>query len=214
MNPFQTRTTMIAAALLASTLSACGVEDERSTEEPAPLEETTDGGEAVPDAGEAAPDAGEGTPDAGEVVTPSNPFSRILRDVTTPVVVALNSETVFCTARGYSEVVLKISVPDLDWLAYFDHRVEGENLPCMTAGVCTEELTPESLINPAEPLARMDVRVVLTEHIVLDHEGQTCVRSLDEVVTGTLRGQEFTHYRAGEVAPSDYATCVAITNLR
>ncbi|HVH46992.1 MAG TPA: hypothetical protein VM925_31830 [Labilithrix sp.] len=140
-------------------------------------------------------------------------FSRVLRDVTTPVVLTLDDKTVFCTDRGYGWTVLKVSVPDLDWLGHFDHRVEGEGLPCITAGQCGAGVQPSSVLDAKNPRANVSVRVVLTEHVVLDRAQKTCWRSLTEHVTAEIRGQSFSHHRSGDIEPSDFDTCDALVKL-
>jgi hypothetical protein len=139
--------------------------------------------------------------------------SRVVRESTTPVVLTLDSKTVFCTDRGYGMTVLKVSVPDLDWLAHFDHRVEGEGLPCMTAGACTPSFGPNAVTEGAEARVTSSVHVTLTEVVTLDRTKKTCERRLDEEVDADIRGHAFTHSRSGNVEPSDFETCAAIAKL-
>src|SRR6187551_3279835 len=54
--------------------------------------------------------------------SPPTVVERVLKDETSWVAIELNSQTVFCTAVGYSSAMLKVSIPDLDWIAHFDHR--------------------------------------------------------------------------------------------
>lgn len=139
--------------------------------------------------------------------------TRVLSDDTTAVVLSLTAQTVRCNALGYGVEELKISVPDLDVLAHFDHRVESEGTPCMTAGACSETLTPASLIDSSRPLEVAQIRVVLTETVVLYPEHETCGRDLVETVTTTVRGLAFSHERSGSLPNTDWATCQQLMKL-
>ena len=134
-----------------------------------------------------------------------------LKDTITNVAMDLNEKTVFCTERGYGTIQLKISVPDLDWLAHFDHRVVGERLPCITGGECTSQLEPGKIIIPGEPFAVVPMRVVLKQHLTLDHSSQTCTQYLVEKIESNIRGHGFTHVRASDAPTAmDYAKCVKL----
>src|SRR5690349_14105848 len=87
-------------------------------------------------------------------------ISRVLKDTTTTVALELTDQTVFCTNRGYSQIELKVSVPDLEWLAHFDHKVVGERVPCITGGECSPDLQPTTILDPNETVALAPVRVV------------------------------------------------------
>jgi hypothetical protein len=153
--------------------------------------------------------------------TPVVTHDRVLRDQTTTIALQLDAERVFCTAVGYSDIQLKISVPDLDWLGALDHRVEGETLPCMTGGLCAasdaalgeEGLTPADFIGDGPAVEIVPVRVVLIEHLVLDAGGGQCTRSLEEDVSATIQGHPFTHqaWGGGESVPVE--VCQAIVDL-
>lgn len=139
--------------------------------------------------------------------------TRVLRDATTSTVLKLATDTVRCSAQGYGQFELKISVPDLDWLAYFDHRVEDEGQPCMTGGACTADFRPADIIDAEEPFVTAPIRVVLTELLEVRPNDRTCTRSLEETVTTTVRGHAFAHFRASEPTPVDYATCLELLKL-
>ena len=143
----------------------------------------------------------------------SGVYTRVLRDLTTKVVLSLNEKTVFCTARGYGATVLKVSVPDLDWLAHFDHRVDGEGLPCMSANACVGDTPPSKMIDASHPFATAPLRVTLTETVTLDTTKETCTRALSEEIKSEVRGIDFTHSRGGDVEPADYATCVELVKV-
>lgn len=142
-------------------------------------------------------------PQPGEVV-------RVLRDQTTTIALALTPQTVFCSAVGYSASFLKVSVPDLDWLAHFDHRVEETGLPCAAAGPCSETVTPEALLSANPRLALVPVRVVLSEHLKLDPDERTCTRRLVEKVTIELTDRVLRHSVEGEPAAWPYDACAAL----
>lgn len=140
--------------------------------------------------------------------------ARVLKDTTTQVSIPLNAETVFCTERGYGIVQLKVSVPDLAWLAHFDHRVVGEGLPCITGGACSDTQNPGEIIDAAHPLETIPVRVVLSEQLTIDDEAKTCTRFLTEAVTSLIRRHKFEHYRySDEAVAVPYEQCLAVLGL-
>jgi hypothetical protein len=139
--------------------------------------------------------------------------TRVLKDTTTMVAVDLNEQTVFCTDRGYGNVQLKVSVPDLDVLAHFDHRVVGEGLPCITGGACDETRQPRDIIDPAHPFEVIPVRVVLKENVTVDYEAHTCARVLTEEVSSLIRRHKFVHERGGDVEQVPFDKCQALSGL-
>ena len=138
---------------------------------------------------------------------------RTLRDVTTNVVLALNGETVRCSALGYGVSELKVSVPDLAWLAHFEHRSGGEGLPCMTAGTCTDELTPNVFLDSSSGLVTVGLRVILTEHLAIDAVAHTCARGIEEEVKSTVLGHDFSHSRSGDYEAVSYELCAELAKL-
>lgn len=140
-------------------------------------------------------------------------MSRVLRDQTTTVALDLNEKSVFCTDRGYGNVQLKISVPDLVWLASLDHRVAGEKIPCITGGRCTNALDPKDILS-SERIAVTRLRVILTEHIRLDAAARTCVSTLEESVAGIIRGHKFNHLVYDNERRVDYEICAALVSER
>jgi hypothetical protein len=138
---------------------------------------------------------------------------RVLKDQTTMIALDLNDTSVFCTQRGYGNVQLKISVPDLDWLAHFDHRVEGEGLPCITGGRCTGTLTPAAIIDPADKISVVPMRVILTDELTIDDTAKTCTRQLREDVKSHIRGRNFFHQMWGANESVDYEKCKKVQHL-
>jgi hypothetical protein len=135
--------------------------------------------------------------------------SRVLKDTTTWIAIQLDDKSVFCTERGYGELELKVSVPDMDWLAHFDHRVVGETLPCIAGGACVAGSQPSDILQSQNPVDVAPLRVVLSEQITIDHTAKTCQRRLSEAVSADIRGKQFTHFRAGDPTPDTYDKCVA-----
>ena len=135
---------------------------------------------------------------------------RVLKDQTTDIALALNEGTVFCSIVGYGASFLKVSVPDLDWLAHFDHRVEASGLPCAAAGVCSDTLNPQTILGANPSLAVVPVRVVLTERLMIDAVARTCMRQLVENVTIQLTDRVLRHSVEGELAAFPYEQCVAL----
>lgn len=140
--------------------------------------------------------------------------TRVLKDTTTIVSIPLNAETVFCTDRGYGNVQLKVSVPDLDWLAHFDHRVVGEGLPCITGGACTDANGPGQILDADHPIESIPVRVVLKETLTIDEAAKSCTRYLTEEVSSLIRRHKFEHYRfADQATPVALEQCLAVLGL-
>jgi hypothetical protein len=143
-----------------------------------------------------------------------NSYETVLKDTTTIVALDLNPKTVFCTARGYGTIQLKISVPDLDWLAHFDHRVVGETLPCITGGECIGELQPGKIIDLNEPITLAPVQVVLKQVLEVDDAAKTCSQTLNEEIHSLIRGKPFNHFKFGDTTPLDYAKCQKLISAR
>ncbi|MBC8057159.1 MAG: hypothetical protein H7Y61_11345 [Rhizobiales bacterium] len=130
---------------------------------------------------------------------------------TTTIALALSPQTVFCSALGYSASFLKVSVPDLDWLAHFDHRVDEAGLPCAAAGECSATLTPQALLSANPSLALVPVRVVLSESLILDPTARTCTRRLVEKVTIELSDRVLRHTVEDQPVDWPYETCAALS---
>lgn len=120
---------------------------------------------------------------------------RILKDSTSLIALDLNPKTVFCTPRGYGMNTVKISVPDLEWLAHLDHRVEGETFPCISGGLCAD-LSDDDVLRNGRGIDMVPMRVVLKE-IITASPDLSCTRELVEEIHSTVRGKEFTHHAAG-----------------
>ncbi len=138
---------------------------------------------------------------------------RTLKDSTTMVALDLNASTVFCTDRGYSNIQLKVSVPDLDVLAHFDHRVVGEDLPCITGGLCGGDLTPDAVIDAKEPIVFAPIRVILKETLTIDHDAKSCTRSLTERISSLIRGRLFNHERSSDAEPLAFEKCKKLSQI-
>ncbi|HEY0880427.1 MAG TPA: hypothetical protein VGD87_02795 [Archangium sp.] len=138
----------------------------------------------------------------------------VLSDVTSPISLLLTQDTVFCSAIGYGLSFLKVSIPQLDQLAHFDHRVEEAGLPCAAVGACDEELGPQSVLQGNPGVENVSVRVVLTEVIRIDEAEGTCSRQLLEDVFTTVRGNELRHHEEDEPSPMRFDDCRAIARSR
>ena len=113
-------------AVLTLCLMGCGL---------APVDESVTPALVVEQAQPVAPAPAPARPLPGELRT-------VLSDVTSPISLLLTEDTVFCSAIGYGLSFLKVSIPQLDQLAHFDHRVEEAGLPCAAVGACDEALGP------------------------------------------------------------------------
>lgn len=133
--------------------------------------------------------------------------------------VELTQETVRCSALGYGLAELKISVPALDYISFFNHSNIGEAQPCMTAGACRldfpgqepgEGLDPSDILDPNNPTEETVIHQLLVENYTLNHDTQTCTRSLKEEVTAEVRGLTFHHVRFGILGEYPFALCQQI----
>lgn len=127
-----------------------------------------------------------------------------------PIQVAVHASSVRCSALGYGALELKVDVPDLDWAAAFNHRQRGEGKPCMTAGVCGGDLTPEKLRAAGEGDISTELWVVHTEVATLDRAHGTCTRELVEEVSMTLHGIDFAHRRSAPLSKLTVAQCLRL----
>ena len=143
----------------------------------------------------------------------SRTITRVLKDSTTMVALDLDASTVFCTDRGYGNVQLKVSVPDLSVLAHFDHRVIGENKPCITGGECKGTNVPSSILNPDKKIEVAPIRVILSQTLYINDENKTCSGYLLETINSYIRGIPFQHMREGELEPLDYEKCIRLQKL-
>lgn len=144
---------------------------------------------------------------------PLEELRTVLRDETTPIDLVLNEHTVFCSAIGYGASFLKVSVPQLDALAHFDHRVEEAGLPCAAVGACDEALGPDTLLQGAPGVERVQLRVVLTEVLRLDFAARACTRQLLEDVEATVRGVTLRHHEEDRPSPMAFELCALAVRL-
>jgi hypothetical protein len=171
-------------------------------------------------AGDALPVEPTPRPQPVEPARPGEPaplpaeVRTVLRDVTTPIDLSLTPSTVFCSAIGYGLSFLKVSIPQLDELAHFDHRVEEAGLPCAAVGACDDVLGPDSVLQGRPGVERVAVRVVLLEVLRLDHETKQCTRQLKEDVFATVRGVALSHDEEDKPAPLAWDACVLLARPR
>lgn len=156
-------------------------------------------------------------------------FKRIIKDETHETTVELNKETVRCSALGYGQSELKISVPSLKWNAIFDHSNTDGRGPCVTAGrmSCsnflqfptlteanlpsiseTKSSIPDELIDPDKPKEKILVRVFLTEEFTITED--SCFRELRENVETNVRGINFNHLRIKNIGELEVNECLQI----
>lgn len=131
------------------------------------------------------------------------------------VTLTLNTETVRCLVGDYSSRSLKISVPEIRHLTRFPQTTRGETAPCINAGSCLFEetpdgrrLSPEVILDAGKPTENVTVTVVLKEELEMDHDARTCLRSLREYVSAPVRGLEFRHADGAYLGDLDYDVCL------
>lgn len=145
-------------------------------------------------------------------------FSRVSLKDRFEASVDVNNRTVRCSSVGYGVSELKINVPGLKWNAVFDHS-NAENLgPCMTAGVCRDDiinvdgLTPDDLIQDDPGRQNIVVRRLLKERFQLDHFDKTCSRTLTESLDTVIRGHEFTHTVSKQIGDLPFQSCLDLVD--
>lgn len=141
-------------------------------------------------------------PDSGEL-------RRVVKDATTPIDLELNEGTVFCSAIGYGVAFLKVSMPQLDALAHFDHRVEASGLPCAAVGACDELLGPDTVLQGQPGVERVAVRVTLVEVLRFDRSRGRCTRQLQEDVFTVVRGVTLRHHAEDQPVAVGFGVCAA-----
>jgi hypothetical protein len=137
-------------------------------------------------------------------------LTRTVKDQTTLIDLQLDEMTVFCTALGYGATFLKVSIPHLDQLAHFDHRVEGTNLPCAAVGECSEEMNADHILQGRPGIEQVSLRVVLIEHLERDWDLHTCQRQLVEDVSAVIRGVPVHHHVEGELEAVGLEHCAGL----
>lgn len=139
-------------------------------------------------------------------VGPLTHKERVIRDQTVPSQIQLDATTVRCSAIGYSQAELKISVPDLEFLAVFNHTNFGESAPCMTAGACQPGRMPANILT-SEPTEDISLHVVLKETYDLDAAAKTCQHTLIEEISTVVRGVPFFHQRSADLGDFPFDLC-------
>jgi hypothetical protein len=134
-----------------------------------------------------------------------------------PLTIALNNESVRCLIGDYGASSLKISLPELKGLTVFPQTTRGETDPCINAGVCKfgkapdgRPLSPELVIDSNRPTEDIQVTVVLTENLYIDHTAKTCSRSLSETISSPVRGLNFAHEDGASIGDLPYDVCVSM----
>lgn len=134
---------------------------------------------------------------------------RVIEDATTNLSIDLNSTTVRCSDRGYGNVQLKVTVPDLVYVTKFNHVNFGESLPCISAGRCTDGNLPSNILLKAPVTVNVPVRVQLVETMYLNREAGNCTRVLEERVSTVIQGKTFNHLRTAPLGIVPLELCLA-----
>lgn len=125
-----------------------------------------------------------------------------------PLTLELNAQTVRCLIGDYGASSLKISVADLKGYALFRQTTVGETEPCINAGRCTAELSPEKVIDATKPNENVNIKIALFEILNISHSHKTCSRGLREDISAVVRGLAFTHSDGGGIGDLPYDICV------
>lgn len=116
------------------------------------------------------------------------------REVMLPV--KINANTVKLSSAGYSRPLVKVLIPDLADVTLLNHRNFGEDAPCMST-VGAE--IPEDVVKNDEKTENIKFSVILTKTVYPDSDNKTCLVSLSEDITATIRGFKFTHERSASL---------------
>lgn len=131
--------------------------------------------------------------------------SRVILADSKTFITEISDHTVRCSDLGYGSGFLKINLVGLDGWTLFDHtnsHVGEFGDPCMAAGACrVGDASVQNFINKGG----LGTEVVTVSRVVQEHKtekkdqsGQdVCVRSLQEDLSTTIRGERFLHMRAG-----------------
>ncbi len=129
--------------------------------------------------------------------------------------VPLNTATVRCLVGDYGSQSLKISMAALKPHTVFRQTTRGETEPCINAGSCVfdrtpdgRRLSPELILDDAKPVENVEVTILLKEVLSIDHDAKVCGRSLQEDVSAMVRGLKFEHSDGEFLGTLDYETCV------
>lgn len=133
--------------------------------------------------------------------------SKVLKEEFHTIAVEVKAGDVRCSDLGYSNIQLKMSVPDLKWISQLDHTNPGEMQPCMSSGRCRPGNTPEDMIGGKPGTETTVLHRVLTESVVFDRALGTCTRSIVETVQMTVRGKVFSHRRTLDLGEQAIALC-------
>ena len=139
---------------------------------------------------------------------------RLVKETRSQVQVPLN--TARCSALGYGRSEMKISVPALKGVAFFDHANVGEADPCMTAGACTDSFNADTFKTEFSCGSNLsaywpaDLHVVLSEKFSLDLANKTCTREVIENVSMMVGDVPFTHLRSKDFGTFPFELCEQI----
>jgi len=137
---------------------------------------------------------------------------KIVKIKTSEVEVALNEQTVLCSAADYSGYFLKVLIPQLADLTVFNHRNIGAGAPCVAAGPCdlfgNGGNTPDDIIDPNRPTELIKIKVTLKKLFLIDNQKKTCTVSLQEDVATQIRGKAFIHSRSRGIGSRDLEDCL------
>ena len=131
-----------------------------------------------------------------------------ISETITPLIVTVDASTVRCSAIDYMAPEVKINIPQLKGITLFDHENRGAGGPCMTAGACTADFTPERVIDPEHPEVAISLRINLDKVATINHVEKTCVVSIREQLFSTINGHDFDHTRSGQLTQRSYEDCL------
>ncbi len=121
----------------------------------------------------------------------SNEKSAVLSVKKGLLPVTLDYTTVKCSSSGYKSPELKVLIPSLAPVTALNHRKPGESAPCVSAGVCSDQLDPQNIFKNGRIETKVPVSVKLIRIDKYDVENKTCNTILKEEVSALIANIPF-----------------------
>ncbi|HEX4922832.1 MAG TPA: hypothetical protein VFV50_02065 [Bdellovibrionales bacterium] len=134
-------------------------------------------------------------------------LEKVIRLIRTNVPVALNKTTVKCSRADYAVPELKVLIPALAELTVMNHRNFQEGAPCVRAGECSAQLSPQLILAQGEGNIMAPTEIKLVQQLRPDVKNQVCRVTLVETVRVMIRGVAFDHTRHAEAGDRVLEDC-------
>jgi hypothetical protein len=134
-----------------------------------------------------------------------NAFAQVViseKTVTLPI--DLSTAKLKLSSRGYSNLIVKVLVPELADVTLGNHRNEDEEAPCLAT---YETRDPEDVIQGKPEKIFANFKITLVKTVLADSENNICHVTLSEQISGEIRGFEFFHERSIPLPERDLEDC-------